>query len=62
MTSEELARWLAERINGGKFDDPQFYTEEQRELWRGHARALMAHVFDEHTNMDGDTQFDWSTM
>jgi len=32
-----LARLLAERINGGSFDDPTCYTAEQRDLWRGHA-------------------------
>jgi hypothetical protein len=34
---EVCAKQLAERINGGSFYDPTFYTEEQRDLWRGHA-------------------------
>jgi hypothetical protein len=34
---EVFAKQLAERINGGSFYDPTWYTEEQRELWRGHA-------------------------
>lgn len=38
---EAFAKQLAERINGGGFYDPTFYTEEQRDLWRGHAAYLM---------------------
>lgn len=38
---EATAVWLAQRINGGSFYEPQWYTHEQRELWRGHARALL---------------------
>lgn len=37
---EALAQIIAERINGGKWLDPQFYTEEQRALWRGHAEYI----------------------
>lgn len=41
---EDLARWLAETLNGGVWDDPRWYTPEQRELWRDHARKLIAHL------------------
>jgi hypothetical protein len=38
--NEQRAKQLAERINGGMFYVEHFYTEEQRNLWREHARAL----------------------
>ncbi|MEY2653730.1 MAG: hypothetical protein RLZZ524_758 [Pseudomonadota bacterium] len=38
---EVFAKQLAERINGGSFYDPTFYTEEQRDLWRGHAAYFL---------------------
>ena len=41
---EAFAVWLAEYLNGGKFYDPQFYTEEQRELWRTHAGKIKDRV------------------
>lgn len=37
----KFAKRLAERINGGAWKDPQFYTREQRGLWRKHARELL---------------------
>lgn len=40
MTNEQFAKALAERINGGSFYDPKYYTEEQRQLWIGHAKHL----------------------
>jgi hypothetical protein len=36
-----MAKKLAETINGGVWKDPQFYTEEQRGLWRKHAREIL---------------------
>lgn len=39
---EALAQKLAERINGGQWLDRKWYTEEQRQLWREHARVLFA--------------------
>jgi len=38
---DRAAAFIDERINGGKFYEPQWYTEEQRELWRSHAAAIM---------------------
>ncbi len=38
--TDALAKALAERINGGNWEDPKFYTDEQRDLWRGHAAFL----------------------
>lgn len=38
---EATAKWLAERINGGLFAAAPWYTPEQCELWRGHARAML---------------------
>lgn len=37
---EKAAKRLAERINGGKWEDPNFYNDEQRALWRAHAGVL----------------------
>lgn len=39
-----MAQFLAERINGGAFYDGKWYTDEQRDLWRGHALAVLAFV------------------
>jgi hypothetical protein len=40
MTEKSLAAQLAERINGGDFDDPKWYTPKQRLLWEDHAKYL----------------------
>jgi hypothetical protein len=40
MATDDFAQALAERINGGSWSDPRWYTDEQRERWRGHAKAL----------------------
>lgn len=40
-----LAKFIAELINGGKWEDPQYYTDEQRALWVGHAQEIAAQVF-----------------
>lgn len=42
--AKDTAAFLAERINGGKFYEPQWYTEEQRDLWRCHSDALAEHL------------------
>ena len=44
-TDEEIERTaaaLAERTNGGKFNDPAFYAPQHREHWRRIARARLA--------------------
>ena len=37
---ESLAKKLAEYINGGTWEDPRYYTEEQKDLWREHAGVV----------------------
>lgn len=53
MTDTTMARFIAELINGGDWDDPNYYTEEQKELWRKHAEAIEDHaqyrMFAEHS-------------
>ena len=44
MTDTTMARFIAELINGGDWDDPNFYTEEQKELWRKHAEKIEEHA------------------
>lgn len=39
-TNEKFAKILAERINGGEFENNNFYTLEQRLLWLSHAQFL----------------------
>jgi hypothetical protein len=40
----DLAKFIAERINGGTWEDPQYYTDEQRALWVEHAKVIAAQV------------------
>lgn len=44
MTDTTMARFIAELINGGDWDDPNYYTEEQKELWRKHAAVIEEHA------------------
>lgn len=39
-----LAKLIAERINGGKWEDPQYYTPEQQQLWIFHAEGIARDV------------------
>lgn len=41
----EIAKFIAERINGGTWEDPQYYTDEQRTLWEEHAKVIAAGLF-----------------
>ena len=36
----DLAKFIAERINGGTWEDPQYYADEQRALWEEHAKVI----------------------
>ena len=40
LWAEEYGKKLAERVRGGQWEDPNAYNEEQRDIWRGHARFL----------------------
>lgn len=40
MSDNTMARFIAELINGGDWDDPNLYTEEQKELWRKRADKI----------------------
>lgn len=44
MDDSSLAKFIAELINGGDWNDPQWYTEEQKRLWYGHAEAIMSFI------------------
>jgi hypothetical protein len=60
MTDTTMARFIAELINGGDWDDPNFYTEEQKELWRKHAEVIERHasyrIFAEHSALRSPEQ------
>lgn len=41
LTREIVARRMAEENNGGSFYDNDFYTEEQRDVWRKRAETAI---------------------
>lgn len=43
---DRVARAIAEEINGGKFDDDRWYSDEQRDLHRRRARAAITALLD----------------
>lgn len=55
---EAIAQQIAELINGGRWDDKQFYTDEQKALWRNHAQTIFSIVHDE-IEADYDPPRDW---
>lgn len=41
---EKLAKFLAELINGGDWDDPNFFAEQHKRVWREKADQVLKFV------------------
>lgn len=44
---EELAKWAANKLNGGDWYDEKFYTFNHKEAWMNMVRELIEKVKDE---------------
>ena len=47
---KELAKAMAQELNGGMFDSPEFYNGSQRELWEAHAARILSAIHPEAPN------------